>query len=69
MVAIPIQALAVRTRKDLEEAAKNAKKDGNSSVTLAAPRLRRRAIQRKMKCRAYLWSTARRRFFGRWKRE
>jgi HlyD family secretion protein len=37
VVAIPIQALAVRTRKDLEEAAKNAQKDGNSSVTLAAP--------------------------------
>jgi HlyD family secretion protein len=37
VVAIPIQALAVRTRKDLEEAAKNDKKDGNSSVTLAAP--------------------------------
>ena len=37
VVAIPIQALAVRTRKDLDEAAKNAMKDGNSSVTLAAP--------------------------------
>ena len=37
VVAIPIQALAVRTRKDLEEAAKNAKKEGNSNVTLAAP--------------------------------
>ena len=37
VLAIPIQALAVRTRKDLEEAAKNAKKDGSSSVTLAAP--------------------------------
>ncbi|MEQ1354162.1 MAG: efflux RND transporter periplasmic adaptor subunit [Candidatus Acidiferrum sp.] len=37
VLAIPIQALAVRTRKDLEEAAKNAQKDGNSSVTLAAP--------------------------------
>jgi HlyD family secretion protein len=37
VVAIPIQALAVRTRKDLEEAAKSAKKEGNSSVTLAAP--------------------------------
>src|SRR2546430_457979 len=37
VVAIPIQALAVRTRKDLEEAAKNAKKQGSSSVTLAAP--------------------------------
>ena len=37
VVAIPIQALAVRTRKDLEEAAKNAKGAGNSSVTLAAP--------------------------------
>ena len=37
VVAIPIQALAVRTRKDLEEAAKNAKKGGSSSVTLAAP--------------------------------
>ena len=35
VVAIPIQALAVRSRKDLEEAAKNAKKEGN--VTLAAP--------------------------------
>jgi HlyD family secretion protein len=36
VIGIPIQALAVRSRKDLEEAAKNAKK--NSSVTLAAPR-------------------------------
>jgi HlyD family secretion protein len=35
VVGIPIQALAVRSRKDLEEAAKNAKKDG--TVTLAAP--------------------------------
>ncbi len=35
VVAIPIQALALRSRKDLEEAAKNAKSDGN--VTLAAP--------------------------------
>ena len=34
-VAVPIQALAVRSRKDLEEAAKGAKKGGN--VTLAAP--------------------------------
>jgi HlyD family secretion protein len=37
VLAIPIQALAVRTRKDLEEAAKNAKKSSSSSVTLAAP--------------------------------
>jgi HlyD family secretion protein len=37
VVAIPIQALAVRTRKDLEEAAKNAKNKGGSNVTLAAP--------------------------------
>jgi HlyD family secretion protein len=37
IVAIPIQALAVRTRKDLTEAAKNAKNQGGSSVTLAAP--------------------------------
>ncbi len=37
VVAIPIQALAMRTRKELEEAAKNAKNKGNSSVTLAAP--------------------------------
>ena len=37
VLAIPIQALAVRTRKDLEEAAKNAKKQGSSGVTLAAP--------------------------------
>src|ERR1700737_1100506 len=35
VLAIPIQALAVRTRKDLEEAVKTAK--GSSSVTLAAP--------------------------------
>src|ERR1700704_405748 len=35
VVAIPIQALAVRTRKDLDEARKNAKKD--SGVTLAGP--------------------------------
>jgi HlyD family secretion protein len=35
VVAIPIQALAIRSRKDLEEAAKNTKKSGN--VTLAAP--------------------------------
>lgn len=35
VVAIPIQALAVRSRKDLEEAAKSASKDKN--VTLAAP--------------------------------
>jgi HlyD family secretion protein len=37
VVAIPIQALAVRTRKDLEDAAKNAKGKGSSGVTLAAP--------------------------------
>jgi len=35
VIGIPIQALAVRSRKDLEEAAKNSKKSGN--VTLAAP--------------------------------
>ena len=37
VIAIPIQALAVRTRKDLEEAAKNAQGQGSSGVTLAAP--------------------------------
>jgi len=38
VVAIPIQALAVRTRKDLEGAVKAAKNQGGgSSVTLAAP--------------------------------
>jgi HlyD family secretion protein len=37
VVAIPIQALAVRTRKDLEEAAKEAKGRHESGVTLAAP--------------------------------
>src|SRR5713101_1438579 len=39
VVAVPIQALAVRTRKDLEEAAQRAKKAKNTgeSVTLAAP--------------------------------
>src|SRR5437667_8991777 len=36
VVAIPVQALAVRSRKDLEEAKKNAKGNGGS-VTLAAP--------------------------------
>jgi HlyD family secretion protein len=37
VLAIPIQALAVRTRKDLEEASKNAKKNSSKNVTLAAP--------------------------------
>ncbi|MGB2670723.1 MAG: efflux RND transporter periplasmic adaptor subunit [Candidatus Acidiferrum sp.] len=37
VIAIPIQALAVRTRKDLAEAAKLAKGQGSSGVTLAAP--------------------------------
>jgi HlyD family secretion protein len=37
VLSVPIQALAVRTRKELEDAAKNAKGDGNSSITLAAP--------------------------------
>jgi HlyD family secretion protein len=36
VLAIPIQALAVRARKDLEEAAKQASKKGGGSVTLAA---------------------------------
>ena len=36
VIAIPIQALAVRSRKDIEEAAKESKGGGN--VTLAAPR-------------------------------
>ena len=36
VLSIPIQALAVRTRKDLEDAAKD-KKGTGSSVTLAAP--------------------------------
>src|ERR1700736_1697020 len=36
VVAIPIQALAVRSRKDLEEAAKESAKN-NGNVTLAAP--------------------------------
>jgi HlyD family secretion protein len=37
VVAIPIQALAVRSRKDLDDAAKAAKTDSKGSVTLAAP--------------------------------
>ena len=37
VVAIPIQALAIRSRKDLEDAKKNSKGGGNGSVTLAAP--------------------------------
>ncbi len=36
VLTIPIQALAVRTRKDLEEAAKEANKKGSGTVTLAA---------------------------------
>jgi HlyD family secretion protein len=37
VVAIPIQALAVRSRKDLDEAAKQGKEEKKGSVTLAAP--------------------------------
>jgi HlyD family secretion protein len=37
VLAIPIQALAVRTRKDLEDAAKENKSGTGSGVTLAAP--------------------------------
>jgi len=37
VVAIPIQALAVRSRKDLDEAKKNGKGGSSGSVTLAAP--------------------------------
>src|SRR5690242_2638082 len=37
VVAIPIQALAIRSRKDLEAAAKKAKGGSSGSVTLAAP--------------------------------
>ena len=37
VLAIPIQALAVRSRKDIEEAKKNSKGNSNGSVTLAAP--------------------------------
>jgi HlyD family secretion protein len=36
VVAIPIQALAVRSRKDIEEAKKNAKGNSGGNVTLAA---------------------------------
>jgi len=36
VLSIPIQALAVRTRKDLEQAAKEAGKKGGDGVTLAA---------------------------------
>jgi len=36
VLSIPMQALAVRTRKDLEDAAKEASKKGVTSVTLAA---------------------------------
>jgi len=37
VLAIPIQALAVRTRKDLEEARKNAKKDSGVTLDAAPP--------------------------------
>ena len=36
VLAIPMQALAVRTRKDLEDAQKEARKQGSQGVTLAA---------------------------------
>lgn len=37
VVAIPIQALAVRSRKELDDAAKNGKDNKGGNVTLAAP--------------------------------
>jgi HlyD family secretion protein len=37
VVAIPIQALAIRSRKDIEDAKKNSKGGRGGSVTLAAP--------------------------------
>jgi len=37
VVAIPIQALAIRSRKDIEDAKKNSKGGSGGSVTLAAP--------------------------------
>ena len=37
VVAIPIQALAIRSRKDIEDAKKNSKGGSSGSVTLAAP--------------------------------
>jgi HlyD family secretion protein len=37
VVAIPIQALAVRSRKDIEDAKKNSKGNSSGNVTLAAP--------------------------------
>ena len=37
VVAVPIQALAMRTRKELQEAAKNAKGQGSSDVLAAPP--------------------------------
>ena len=66
VVAIPIQALAVRSRKDLEEAAKNAKKRETSPSLrhLHRPLL----IPRKTKCRAFLSSTERKRPSAPWKR-
>jgi HlyD family secretion protein len=38
VITIPIQALAVRTKKDLEEAAKQAGRKSDDSITLAASR-------------------------------
>ena len=37
VVAIPIQALAIRSRKDIDDAKKNSKGGSSGSVTLAAP--------------------------------
>ena len=63
VMTVPIQALAVRTKKDLEEAAKET---GQDSVTLAAGRPASDAVDRRIvflraskrirRFRAFLWS-------------
>ena len=47
VLSIPMQALAVRTRKDLEDAQKEASKKGGASVTLAAAKPAEKGIDPK----------------------
>ncbi len=66
VLAIPIQALAVRTRKDLEDAAKdNKKRHRFGRNARGASAIGARAIRRRTKFRACSWSMARKRFSAR----
>ena len=54
VLTVPIQALAVRTQSDLEEA----QKKQNGSVTLAAPKQREMRARPRKTCRACSWFAA-----------